>query len=239
MPVANERRFKTRHSPIVCFGRTAAAHLPARLRGAGFDLRILAQKKSGDAVLLSGQDESPAGDEIEHLRIARDFHDHCTETSAGQGVDTGTQGVGCIGRAQYEKLRRIDSQLRKTGRGKRAVFERTKILADPKQMLGATYALCGASGKARCASVTGENLMQRTTAKPAAQDRIRIRMAERTASAAFVAAQYGVEELTDSRQAFGCIRHHVHVLFQYEKDCGPESIRSLSDCFYGLLAVPR
>jgi hypothetical protein len=148
MPVANKRRVEARHSPIVRRGGTAGANLPARLRGAGFLRSALAQKKSGDVFVLCREHEPAAGDQIEDLRIARDLHDHRAKARAGQGIDTGAQGIGRIGRAQQKKTRRVDAQLRKTGRRKSAMLERRKILNDPEHPLRPAHALCGAGGEA-------------------------------------------------------------------------------------------
>ena len=104
LPVANKLSIEARHSPIVRLGGTAGANPPARLRGAGFGGRTLAQKKRGDVFVLGRECEPAAGDQIEDLRIARDLHDHRAETGAGQGIDSRAQNIGRIGGTQQKKL---------------------------------------------------------------------------------------------------------------------------------------
>lgn len=207
LPVANKRRVEARHSPAVCRGGGAAANLPARLCGARFGLRALTQKKGGDTALLCREHEPAAGDEIENLWIASDLHNHGAETGAGQSIDARTQGIGRIGRAQQKKSRRIDAQFRKSSWCKCAMFERGKILDDPEHPLHPAHALCGTGSKARRRRITGEDLMKRAAREPAAQNRIGVRMAERTACETPVFAQNGIEELACFFQFSGCTGH--------------------------------
>lgn len=207
LPVANKRRVEARHSPAVCRHGGAAANLPARLRGARFGLRALTQKKGGDVALLCGEHEPAAGNEIENLWIASDLHDHGTETGTGHSIDARTQGIGRIGRAQQKKSRRIDSQFRKPGWCKCAMFERGEILDDPEHPLHPAHALCGTGSKARRGRVTGEDLMQCAAREPAVQNRIGVRMAERTTRGTPAFAQNGVEELACFFQFLGYFGH--------------------------------
>lgn len=187
-------------------------NLPARLRGARFGLRALTQKKGGDVALLCGEHEPAAGNEIENLWIASDLHDHGTETGTGHSIDARTQGIGRIGRAQQKKSRRIDSQFCKPGWCKCAMFERGEILDDPEHPLHPAHALCGTGSKARRGRVTGEDLMQCAAREPAVQNRIGVRMAERTTRETPAFAQNRVEELACFFQFLGYFGHQMFTI---------------------------
>jgi len=103
LPVANKFRSETRRSPIVRGSRAIAANLPARLCGAGFCHCTLTQQKYRHGFVLGREHQPATGDEIEHFGIACDLEDHCAKAIAGQSIDSGAQGILCIGYAQHKK----------------------------------------------------------------------------------------------------------------------------------------
>ena len=194
LPVANKCRFEARRSPIICRGGREAADLPARLCSAWLGRCAVAQKKRRDIALLGAKHEPAAGDEIEYFRIAYDLHDHRAKAGAGQGIDTSTQSIRCIGRTQQKKTLRFDTHFRKSGWCERAMFERRKILNDPEHPLAAAHTLCRAGRKARSACIRGEDFVHCPAQESAAQSCIGICMAERATCQASACAQNGIEE---------------------------------------------
>jgi hypothetical protein len=212
LPVANKLSVEARHSPIVRRGGGAAANPPARLCGAGFGRRALAQKKRGDVFVLGCEREPAAGDQIEDLRIAHDLHDHGAEAGAGQGIDSRAQNIGRIGRAQQKEHRRIDAEFRKTARRKCAMLKRRKILDNPEHPFRSARKLRDASGEPRGRRIAGKNLVQGAAHQSAAQNRIGIRMAERAARQLPAFAQDGIEELASSFQLCKNVGHRMFTI---------------------------
>jgi len=190
-----------------------AADLPARLRRTGFGHRTLPQQKNRHAFALGREHQPAAGDKIEHFGIACDLQDHCAKAIAGQSIDSGAQGILCIGGSQHKKMCGIDAQFGKTCRRRRSIFEGGKILDDPEHSFRAAYALRGTGGKARSACIVGEDLVQRTKQKSTTENPIGIRMTKRMARAVSTLAQDGLEELTCLFQLFDGAEHTVHYLF--------------------------
>ena len=158
------------------------AHDPSGLRGRGPRLRRHPQQQRGDAGGLRGQCEFAAGDEIELTRLPPDFQHDGAERIAGQRVGGGPQrGVG-VGGAHGHQQPRIEAQFAKPAHRQRAGFDFRKILPHPDQRPARRYPSRepgDEAGGRRALMSLGEHFMHRGERKPAAQHRIRCRMAER------------------------------------------------------------
>ena len=158
------------------------AHDPSRLRRRGPRLRRHPQQQRGDAGGLRGQSELAAGDEIELTRLPPDFQHDGAERIAGQRVGGGPQrGVG-VGGAHGHQQARIETQFAKPAHRQRAGFEFRKILPHPDQRPARRDPPGEAGDEAggrRALMSLGEHFMHRGHRKPAAQHRVRCRMAER------------------------------------------------------------
>jgi hypothetical protein len=169
----------------VCGGwRMRRAHDPPRFRGRRVRCRRDPQQKSGDTGGLRRQGQFTARHEVELPRLAPDLQHHGAERVAGERVGRRPQRAFTIGRAHRHEATRIKAELRKPAHRQRARFNFGKILPHPDQRPARRDPpgeACDESGRHRALMSLGKYLMHRGYCEAAAQHRIRLNMAERSA----------------------------------------------------------
>jgi hypothetical protein len=108
------------------------AHDPSGFRARRLWHRRRAQQHAGDPRHPRRQRQLAAGDQIEPVGLAPDFHDHGAERIAGQRISRRAQRGFHIGRANAHYQARIEPEFAKTAHRQRAGFQFGKILPHPQ-----------------------------------------------------------------------------------------------------------
>ena len=117
VPVADEACFENRMAPVFLLRRrSGGTHQPARFRRAGIGLRVEAQEKGGDGFLRTGERQPPACHQTKNFRLSRNLDHDGTQCRTGQRVICGTKSTRCIGYAEQQHARGINSKFKKPGR---------------------------------------------------------------------------------------------------------------------------
>ena len=209
MPVAREHGREDGRF-LVFFVRRRGADDPAGLGGASIGRGGEAQHNRGNLFPRGGEEQPPAGDQIEDFRFAPDLDRDRAERRTGECVTRRAQRVRRIAHAQQKKARRIEAEFEQARRGQFAMFERRKILPDPEQVFSPRQAKGECRGKAgprRLVAGWSEDLMQGAALEPALEAKIGAVMAQRDPATPFL--QYGSGER--GSQDFYRLRMHGRI----------------------------
>ena len=106
--------------------------MPAGLCRAGHGRRIHAQQQQRYARPFGSQREPAAGGEIQLAHRAPAFHDHRTQRSAAQGIDSGAQQRHGIGHHAHQPMPRRTAQFGPTGGLHHATCSRSPLRPQPQ-----------------------------------------------------------------------------------------------------------
>jgi hypothetical protein len=133
MPVACERCFKQRISPVLDKIRRAfRADEPARFRSTWHRFcRGDTNEKNRDARVCGPQRKLAGGHEIERFWLPPNFEHHYTKRFARERIESGTQRFGAVSRFHEQEQVRIYAEIEQTLRGQLSALPRGEILSHP------------------------------------------------------------------------------------------------------------